>query len=536
MPTIREVKTELRHREWAEQIQECQSSGMTVTAWCKEKGISQHTYYSRLNVVRKELLKRAELPLQQIVPLSVSQSVTCTTAAVQTQCVADSAGPGKPEPAVPQKVIVRKDGIKVEMPPDIEHLEEQILKRNKMLFGQKSEKSKFICNGQMDLDGNVFNEAEELSNLSAAEPTEDSITKKSKKTGKHRGRNELRGDLETKEIVHTLPEDQRKCAVCGSKLVPFSKEYITTRLCIIPAKIFKITYFREVYKCEHCNKHGDKANIVKALDLTPAPVIPRGLPEAELIAYIAEAKYLLGEPLYRMEQHFKMQGIYLNRTSLANWIIKSSEWLIPVVKHFWKYAYLEPVLNADETTLRVLKIHGKPVKKLGQMWVVCTGASAKLLIAIYTYRDSRSKVTAEELLGSYDGIVQTDGLGSYGSGEYLHAGCWSHARRKFVDSIPENDKNSKAAKAVGIIDRAFALEREARKANVPPEKILEMRQKEVRPIIEEFYNFIGTLRPSKGSHLGAAVTYVLNQKYKLLLFLGSVDTKIICRFSSINFT
>ena len=56
MPTIREVKTELRHREWAEQIQECQSSGMTVTAWCKEKGISQHTYYSRLNVVRKELL------------------------------------------------------------------------------------------------------------------------------------------------------------------------------------------------------------------------------------------------------------------------------------------------------------------------------------------------------------------------------------------------------------------------------------------------------------------------------------------------
>lgn len=172
-------------------------------------------------------------------------------------------------------------------------------------------KSKFICNGQMDLEGNVFNEAEELSNLSAAEPTEDSITKKSKKTGKHRGRNELRGDLETKEIVHTLPEDQRKCAAYGGKLAPFSKEYITTRLCIIPAKIFKITYFREVYKCEHCDKQGDKANIVKAPNLTPAPVIPRGLPEAELIAYIAEAKYLLGEPLYRMEQHFKMQGIYL---------------------------------------------------------------------------------------------------------------------------------------------------------------------------------------------------------------------------------
>ena len=95
----------------------------------------------------------------------------------------------------------------------IEHLEEQILKRNKMLFGQKSEKSKFICNGQMDLEGNVFNEAEELSNLSAAEPTEGSITKKSKKTGKHRGRNELHGDLETKEIVTYAPRRSEK--MCG---------------------------------------------------------------------------------------------------------------------------------------------------------------------------------------------------------------------------------------------------------------------------------------------------------------------------------
>ena len=83
MPTIKEVKTELRHREWKEQIQECRSSGMTVAAWCKEKGISQCTYYSRLKVVRKELLKRAEMPLQQIVPLSVASSGSSATVSSQ---------------------------------------------------------------------------------------------------------------------------------------------------------------------------------------------------------------------------------------------------------------------------------------------------------------------------------------------------------------------------------------------------------------------------------------------------------------------
>ena len=38
MPTIREVKTELHHREWAEQIQECQSSGMTRNSVVQGKG------------------------------------------------------------------------------------------------------------------------------------------------------------------------------------------------------------------------------------------------------------------------------------------------------------------------------------------------------------------------------------------------------------------------------------------------------------------------------------------------------------------
>ena len=55
--------------------------------------------------------------MQQIVPLSVSQSVTCTTATLKTQCIASGAEPEKAEPAFAQKVIVRKDGIEVEIPP-----------------------------------------------------------------------------------------------------------------------------------------------------------------------------------------------------------------------------------------------------------------------------------------------------------------------------------------------------------------------------------------------------------------------------------
>jgi hypothetical protein len=61
MATIKEVKRELRYREWAEGIAECQSNGMKIKEWCRMKGISCNTYYRRLRVVRTALLERADV-------------------------------------------------------------------------------------------------------------------------------------------------------------------------------------------------------------------------------------------------------------------------------------------------------------------------------------------------------------------------------------------------------------------------------------------------------------------------------------------
>ncbi|WP_303835483.1 IS66 family transposase zinc-finger binding domain-containing protein [Ruminococcus flavefaciens] len=178
----------------------------------------------------------------------------------------------------------------------IEHLTELVLKRNKMLFGQKSEKAKFINDGQLAFEG-IFNEAEAESDKSAAEPTIEKVTRKSNKTGQHRGRKEIRADLETKKIVYELSEDQRICEECGDTLIPYSEEYITTRIAVIPEKVYKIEYYRKVYQCKNCDKNGIKSNIVKAENQTPACIIEKGLPDASLVADIMQRKYQLGEPL-----------------------------------------------------------------------------------------------------------------------------------------------------------------------------------------------------------------------------------------------
>jgi hypothetical protein len=191
---------------------------------------------------------------------------------------------------------------------------------------------------------------------------------------------------------------------------------------------------------------------------------------------------------------------------------------------FWENTYREPVLNADETPTRVLKIDGKPSKKKCQMWIVCTGASASKKIALYTYKDSRRKTVVEELLGNYTGVVQTDGYQSYGIGKFENAGCHSHLRRKFLDCVPEGDTTCPSAQVVALIDKAFAFEADAKKAKFNEDQILEMRREKVKPLLDKAYEIINTLRPGKGSNLGTAVTYAKNQKDKLYLFLD--DAKV----------
>ncbi len=84
MAAIREIKTELRHREWREQIQECQNSGQTVTEWCSSNGIKLSTYYTRLRKVREELLSQ-QPGLQKIVPVSVSTELSDNNVVLQKE-------------------------------------------------------------------------------------------------------------------------------------------------------------------------------------------------------------------------------------------------------------------------------------------------------------------------------------------------------------------------------------------------------------------------------------------------------------------
>jgi hypothetical protein len=48
MNKIQKIKKEVRRKEWAEQVRECQNSGLSNSEWCKQNGVNIYTYYRRL--------------------------------------------------------------------------------------------------------------------------------------------------------------------------------------------------------------------------------------------------------------------------------------------------------------------------------------------------------------------------------------------------------------------------------------------------------------------------------------------------------
>ena len=67
MDKVKAVKSQLRLQQWAERISECQSSSMTVAAWCDAHDINVKTYYYWLRKVREMTVenlpvKAANLP------------------------------------------------------------------------------------------------------------------------------------------------------------------------------------------------------------------------------------------------------------------------------------------------------------------------------------------------------------------------------------------------------------------------------------------------------------------------------------------
>jgi hypothetical protein len=84
---LRKVTYEYRLKNWTQMISECNQSGLTVKAWCKENNIKTTSYYYWLKRIRiaacNSMSTVSEKP-QQLVPLNIADMPEYTSTEVNS--------------------------------------------------------------------------------------------------------------------------------------------------------------------------------------------------------------------------------------------------------------------------------------------------------------------------------------------------------------------------------------------------------------------------------------------------------------------
>ena len=355
-----------------------------------------------------------------------------------------------------------------------EILTEQIALWQKKFFGPKSEKYR----GAEMLQSRLFDpEAEDLED--AQQPEDTGIEVRTHRR-KRPVRTQLPDNLPTIDVVHDIPEEQKRCG-CGGELTRIGEE-VSKKLDIIPAKFRVIRHIRPKYACGRCEGSGDEEHPAVRIAPPPAQIVPKGIPTAGFLAYIVTAKYCDAIPLYRQEKQFSRIGIDISRSSLCGWVLEAAERCTPLIELMLDHIRAGPMIEMDETTVQVLKERARENTAKSFMWVMC-GGDPEHPVLLYRYHPTRSKAVPKVYLDGYRGYLKTDGYSGYdeiGEADHIiHVGCWAHARRKFDEASAATKKTGAAEKGIAFIGKLYRVERQLRpqldRKEISPDDFARMR-------------------------------------------------------------
>ena len=385
-------------------------------------------------------------------------------------------------------------------------------------FGASSEKT--------DLPDQLgfFNEAEVLADDVPESETIGPYTRK-KRIGT---RKEFYDGLPTEQIVHELPEDERVCPACGGSLHACGHEIARREVEVIPAQVRAVEHVQTVYGCRACEQNSADNAPPMVKPPVPAPVIPgSGIASPSLLSFILCNKYVLALPLYRQEQELGRIGVHISRQTMANWIIyTANRWLMPIYALLREELLTHVILHADETTVQVVREDGRKASQKSYMWMYHTGRGAARHVALFEYQPTREGKHPQEFLAGYKGFLHVDAYPGYKDLEkqgLTLVECWSHARRKFHDTLKalKKDDLQNAIANIGLeyCNQLFKLERAYDEQALGYEERAKRRNLESKPVAEAFFAWAESTQAQPKSKLGQALTYAVNQRPWLMNFL-----------------
>jgi len=261
-----------------------------------------------------------------------------------------------------------------------------------------------------------------------AESKREPLPPKVKTSRRHPGRQRLPADLPRVEQINGCPPEQCVCSSCGqaTKVIGYEE---SEQLDVEPARYFVRVTRREKRACKRCEENG----VVTAP--LPPRIIEKGLVSDELVIDTIINKYADHCPLYRQSAILRRDaGVDVSRATMDGWVLQVGELLIPVSAAMRQELMSSPYLQADETPVPVQMQDGRGKHHQAYLWQYGSPGGTM----VFDFRLGRGRDGPRQFLGSFHGILQTDGYAAYdrvGGDGVVHAACWAHAIRKFKDAV-----------------------------------------------------------------------------------------------------
>lgn len=331
-----------------------------------------------------------------------------------------------------------------------------------------------------------------------------------------RGRRDLAAfdHLPTVRKTHDLPEEQKPCPCCGQTRIQIGSES-SWQLEYLPGYFQRIEHRRLKYACKACEQNAENPNI--ELADKPRQPIEKGLPGPGLLSFVVTSKFADFLPLYRLEDLFARCGVEIGRATMSVWCRDVAELLKSLHDRMVQRVLGSQLICTDDTTMPMLS-PGSGRTRTARMWVY-VGDEANPY-DIFDFTTSRSRDGPQRFLKDFKGTLLADGYGGYDGvvvgNDLTRAGCWAHARRKFVEA--EKTQPAIAREAVDLIGKLYDIERRAK--DLSPQERLGMRLVESRPILDLLHQRLSAwkLQLLPKHPMSEAVGYALRQWRELNVF------------------
>jgi len=290
-------------------------------------------------------------------------------------------------------------------------------------------------------------------------------------------------------------------------------EKVSYRLAQRPGAYVLLKYVRTVVKRKE----------TETLCCPPAPpaVFEKSLADVSLLAGLLIDKFRYHLPLYRQHQRLAHAGITLSRATLTQWVHRSAALLEPIYYALLSSILQSQVLTMDETPIKAgHKRKGK--LETGYFWPLY-GEQEEVA---FPFAASRAGAVVREALGSFCGVLLTDGYIVYERfaqrvNGLVHAQCWSHTRRQFLDA--EGAEPALVTQALNHIGALYEHEALLRQRGLEAEAKLACRAEYAKPLVDKFFAWLEqtlSTQPLLPSNpFTQAARYALEREQALRVFL-----------------